>query len=472
MNRAKRALLSMIVISTVFCIATIFDLNLPLHKAMGVGATADHAKSVIHSFSYNVNQAQVFNVNQYLSYAEAEAEESNEEQTDTASDNSAATDADADQNDALTGGADIQQTSLMSAEEAEATADESAADTAADNASDDAAYDKAADAEASDTQASDAEETEEEAKVEESKYADIGISIAKEYVNIRKEPSTDSKVLGKLYRNSACTIISEENGWYYVESGSVTGYAKAEYIKTGLSDDELIEKYGTLSISVDVDGLNVRKEPDKESKKLTCIYRNEKYPVIEKCGEWTKIHLEDDHLDGYVMAIYTEEIVTFKHAVSKAEEEKLLQLQAEERAKKETEVKYGDGFTYTDADLKLLACLVHAEAGDQSYEGRLAVANVVLNRVKSSKYPNTIKEVIYQSGQFTVAKSGSLQKQLDNYKNYTSKSQKLSIKAAKDALEGANNIGKRMYFHMYKSAVRDGHNKKASSVKIGDHLFW
>ena len=127
---------------------------------------------------------------------------------------------------------------------------------------------------------------------------------------------------------------------------------------------------------------------------------------------------------------------------------------------------------YTQEELKLLACLVHAEAGDQSYEGKLAVANVVLNRVKSRKYANTIEAVIYQPGQFTVARSGSLDKQLDRYENYSTNSQLLTIKAAKAALSGANNIGSRLYFNTYESAVNKGYDQKKNSVKIEDHLFW
>lgn len=305
-----------------------------------------------------------------------------------------------------------------------------------------------------------------------SKYSNIGISIAKEYVNIRKKASTDSESLGKLYRNSACTIIKELDGWYYVESGGLTGYVKAEYIKTGIPDEELVQKYGTQKIRVAVDGLNVRKEPSTDSKKLTVIYKNEKYPITETVDGWYKIKDEDENLEGYVKAEHAELIVTFKEAVSKKEEERLAELRAEERAKKETAIKYRDDVNYTDEDLKLLACLVHAEAGTQGYEGKLAVANIVINRVKSSKYPNTIKGVIYQSGQFSVARSGSLQKQLDNYKNYKSTSQKMSIRAAKDALEGANNIGNRLYFQSYKAAVKKGYLKKSNSIKIGDHLFW
>ncbi|MDF2485753.1 MAG: hypothetical protein K0R46_1921 [Herbinix sp.] len=307
---------------------------------------------------------------------------------------------------------------------------------------------------------------------EEALYANIGISIAKEFVNIRNEASTDGQILGKLYKNSAVEIIDTSGDWYRVVSGSVKGYVKAEFIQTGIPDDELVEKYGELSILVTVDGLNVREKADTESAKLDVIYQNEIYPVLDTNKEWIRINIPDDKTAGYIKREHAELIVDFKDAVSKEEEEELLKLQADERAKKETEVKYQEGVSYSQDELRLLACLVHSEAGTQSYEGKLAVANVVLNRVNSSKYPDTIKDVIYQSGQFSVAKSGSLSKQLANYDNYSSSSQQLSIKAAKAALEGANNIGSRLYFHSYRAAVKKGYEKKNNCVKLGDHLFW
>lgn len=312
----------------------------------------------------------------------------------------------------------------------------------------------------------------EDTKAEPSLYTDIGISIAESYVNIRAKATTESEVRGKLYRNSAARILDTVGSWCYIESGSVKGYVNSSYIKTGITDDELIKNYGRLRAQITTEGLNVRKEPDIESDKLTVVYKNEIYPVIDTYDDWIKLDITDDRLIGYVSRDYVELLVDFEKAVSKEEEEELRKLQEEERIKKETEIKYREEVDYTDEELKLLSCLVHAEAGDQSYEGKLAVANVVLNRVKSSKYPNTIRNVIYQPGQFTVASSGSLAKQLDRYDNYTSKSQLLTIKAAKAALSGANNIGNRLYFHSYKSAVKKGYDKKKNAVKIEDHLFW
>jgi uncharacterized protein YgiM (DUF1202 family) len=501
MNKTKRALISMIVISTVFCITLLFNIQLPFIIADGNKATATDAvmtgsdavvetanEPVIHSFS--VNQAKIFSVDQYLSSGGSLlAQEAGTDNSTTSETNNktneisvmsaavtqpspAADEAASDNVNTLaaTSQASGTESAVPTDGSSQTSGDSAIADSSSQPSAETAGVGSAQTSVDNAAVTSEPDETIKEKSV--SKYSDIGISVAKDYVNIRKEPSTDSGSLGKLYRDSACTIISKEDGWYYVESGDVTGYAKADYIKNGLSDEELISKYSTLNISVAVDGLNVRKEPTEDSKKLTVIYQNEKYPVLEQNGDWIKIHIEDENLDGYVKSEFADLIATFKDAVSKEEEAKILQLQAEERAKKETEVKYGDGFTYTEEDLKLLACLVHAEAGTQSYEGKLAVANIVLNRVKSSKYPDTIKSVIYQDGQFSVAHSGSLEKQLNNFDNYNSKSQKMSIKAAKDALEGMNNIGKRLYFHTYKAAAKKGYNDYESSVKLGDHLFW
>ena len=78
-------------------------------------------------------------------------------------------------------------------------------------------------------------------KAEESQYFNIGISIADTYVNIRSDANTDSDIMGKLYRDSAAIILDTMEDWYYIESGSVKGYIKSKYLKTGISDDELIE---------------------------------------------------------------------------------------------------------------------------------------------------------------------------------------------------------------------------------------
>ena len=119
------------------------------------------------------------------------------------------------------------------------------------------------------------------------------------------------------------------------------------------------------------------------------------------------------------------------------------------------------------SDLMYLACIVFAEAGGESYQGKLAVANVVLNRRKSSRYPNTIYGVISQKGQFGPYRNGSLNRAINKYRQglfsrgnngYTQ-----SLAAAKAALNGTNNIGARYSFNT---------TGPSRAIRIGHHKFW
>lgn len=311
---------------------------------------------------------------------------------------------------------------------------------------------------------------------------EIAISTASSYVNIREEANTDSKILGKLYKDNAAHILKTKGDWLYIASGNVKGYVKAEYVKTGLTQEELAE-YGTVVATVTTDVLNVREKTSTDSKRVDVVYLGESYPVLKQNDEWVKIDIQDDGVKGFVKAEYVEITMTFSEAISIEEENALKKAEEAKKAAAEktsssessskgsnVETVYGSSTDYSSDELKLLACLVHAEAGNQSYEGKLAVANVVLNRVKSSKYPDSIYKVIYQSGQFSVASSGSLTKQLDQYSNYNSSSQKLSIQAAKDALAGVNNVGSRLYFNRYSKSLANNHS--SNGLKIQDHLFW
>lgn len=107
------------------------------------------------------------------------------------------------------------------------------------------------------------------------------------------------------------------------------------------------------------------------------------------------------------------------------------------------------------AEKELLASLIFCEAGNQPYEGQVAVGAVVMNRIKSSSYPDTMEEVIYQSGQFSPAMSGWLDRVRAN-QGYT----EAAMQAAEDALAGSNQIGDCLYFSV-----------GGYGTRIGDHLF-
>ena len=103
----------------------------------------------------------------------------------------------------------------------------------------------------------------------------------------------------------------------------------------------------------------------------------------------------------------------------------------------------------------LLASIIFCEAGNQPYEGQVAVGAVIMNRVRSGVYPNSISEVIYQPGQFGPAMSGWLDS-IYACGGYTD----TAMQAAVDALAGSNPIGECLYFGCGNYGIQ-----------IGDHFF-
>ena len=106
----------------------------------------------------------------------------------------------------------------------------------------------------------------------------------------------------------------------------------------------------------------------------------------------------------------------------------------------------------------LLAALIQCEAGSESYEGQVAVGAVVMNRVRSSAYPSSIYNVIYQSGQFSPASSGAVAKVAASGPSAT------AYAAAQAALSGTDNTGGATSFRRASSGV--------SGVVIGNHVFY
>ncbi|MEI3193592.1 MAG: cell wall hydrolase [Lachnospiraceae bacterium] len=113
--------------------------------------------------------------------------------------------------------------------------------------------------------------------------------------------------------------------------------------------------------------------------------------------------------------------------------------------------------TASSGDRELLAGLIYCEAGNQSREGKVAVGAVVMNRVASSSFAGTIKDVIYESGQFSPAGSGWLDSVIANGAIPSS-----CYEAADAALAGENPIGSAMYFN----------TGSGRGVKIGAHQFY
>lgn len=164
--------------------------------------------------------------------------------------------------------------------------------------------------------------------------------------------------------------------------------------------------------------------------------------------------------ESYLAKKAEEERLALEAALRAEAEKKAAEAAAAEAAARQAS---SQGVTWTQeaavsadySEQELLAALIYCEAGNQSYEGQVAVGAVVLNRVRSGSFPNSIREVIYQSGQFGPAGSGWLDRVLSSG-GYTDTARQ----AAADALAGSNPIGDCLYF-----GCGD------YGTKIGDHWF-
>ncbi|MCD8133681.1 MAG: cell wall hydrolase [Clostridiales bacterium] len=306
-------------------------------------------------------------------------------------------------------------------------------------------------------------------------------------LNIRAAADTNADVVGKMYRGSAAEVIERGEEWSLIVSGEVEGYVKNEYCVFAEEAEAQAEKICDTVATVTADGVRLRSEANVESSICEVLDAGDALTVW-KSEEETDSAAEDeaqsaaageaDVTDGissgvdsgedaqnngwvaveygnivaYISADYVEvelqtgealsmeEIYAQQAAAAQAAAE---QAAAEQQASAETvTTSTGTAVSASADDVTLLAALIQCEAGGESYDGQLAVGAVVMNRVKSGSFPNSISGVIYQSGQFAPASSGKLSRVLSSGSISSS-----CYQAAQATIGGADNTGGAKYFH-------------------------
>ena len=157
------------------------------------------------------------------------------------------------------------------------------------------------------------------------------------YVNIRSLPGEEGEILGKLYDDSVGRMYGEENGWYYIESGSVKGYVKGEFVLTGEAAKIRAKEVGTRLAEVTTTTLKVRKEATTESAVLGLVPGGDILNVLEEVEGWVKVDVEDG--PGYVSTDYVRVYTENVEAESKAEEAARLKKEEEARRRAEEAAK-------------------------------------------------------------------------------------------------------------------------------------
>jgi len=160
-----------------------------------------------------------------------------------------------------------------------------------------------------------------------SEFENLAVAQVDGYVNIRSEASTDGEILGKLYDGSVATVLGTEGDWTYVQSGSVTGYIKTEYL--AINNEEVFKANATRIATVTTETLYVRAEATTDSSVINFVGEGDELKVVEELDGWIKISIDGD--EGYISADYATCSYTYEVAESKEEEE--ARLAAEEAAK-------------------------------------------------------------------------------------------------------------------------------------------
>lgn len=298
-----------------------------------------------------------------------------------------------------------------------------------------------------------ARESKQNPQQEEESQSTLVMANVKSALNVRSEANESAEKVGKLYKDCGGTILERRDGWTKLQSGNIVGWASDECLLFGEEARTLANDVGKMIATINTETLRVRMEPSKEAEVFGLLPKGEIVEVIGNAEEEGWICIDYNGSDGYVSAEY----VNLDFLIDTGET--VAEIKAREEAEREAKRHVNYGEYTTDADtLLLLAALIHCEAGGEPYEGQVAVGAVVMNRVRSPAYPDSIHGVIYASGQFTPAMSGKVNRVYESGRIYES-----CIRAAEEALSGVSNVGDLTHFRRVNG--REG-------LVIGNHVFY
>lgn len=328
-----------------------------------------------------------------------------------------------------------------------------------------------------------------ESSIDNSDYSNKIISYTNERLCMYAEPEYTSDVVGVMYSGTEADIVKRGSEWTEVTSGGVTGYIKNTDVLFGEEAQKIAETIEDKEAVAKSDGLVVYSEASASSSQVAELSKGESVGAYEECDGYIMISHEGGY--GYVKADGVSISYGLDSAISIEEEKKRQAEEAAAAAKKAAEEaaakaaaaakeKYASvsttarsSYSASADEIHLLAAIVYWESGWEPANGQLAVANVVLNRVLSSRFSqNTIASVIYAPGQFSgVAENGAPSARFQAVLNMSNEqlNQRGCYDAAVTALSGQNNIGDLLFFINVRKA---NYNKYTSYTIINNHCFY
>lgn len=346
----------------------------------------------------------------------------------------------------------------------------------------------------------------------------IGMIDTADLLDIHAEADAGSEVVGQVMDEGHVAILTKGDGWVQIQAGNIIGWVPADnLIEKEISNEEAVaaneEVIGRQAKELEQD--NIEAETQAEQAEAQEEQTEVQTETLESVQDMTAAEdVADAEAFAREVAVSVQKAdldkaqeEAAKRAAREAEELIKAQAEAAERAQKEAAaiikaqqeaaaraaaqaeaqlraqqeeaaraaaaaaqaeaekaaeaarrqaILSANGIT--EEDLYLLANIIYCEAGCEPYIGKVAVGNVVMNRVKSNRQPNTIQGVVYAKGQFSPVRNGSLERALRR-----SSADESCYQAALEALSGAKPVGDKLFFRRV--------NGRPGQV-IGHHVFY
>lgn len=349
----------------------------------------------------------------------------------------------------------------------------------------------------------------------------IGMIDTADLLDIHAEADGGSEVVGQVMDEGHVAILAKGDGWVQIQAGDIVGWVPAEnLIETEISNEEAVaaneEVIGELAeeaaqegeaaddseavdagqteaaqeseavdaepedaenisdataadaeafareVAVSAQKAELQKEQaeavqraQKEAEALAKAQQEAAARAREQAEAQAKAAAEQARMQAEAVARAQAEAAAAAQLKAQQEAAQAEAAKAAEAARRQVIL---DANGITEEDLYLLANIIYCEAGCEPYIGKVAVGNVVMNRVKSDRQPDTIKGVIYAKGQFSPVRNGSLDRALRN-----GSADESCYQAALDALSGSKPVGDKLFFRRV--------NGRPGQV-IGHHVFY
>ena len=321
----------------------------------------------------------------------------------------------------------------------------------------------------------------------------IGVIDAKDMLDIHAEANTASAVIGQVMEDGHVAILAKYNDWVQIQAGEIAGWVPAEnLVETEISNEEAVaaneqviaertgatasedEFFAEEEVQQDETAALQAEASKAAQNEIEEVQAAEEAARLEAEAQAKAAAAEAAQLEAEAQAKAAAEEAARNEAEAQAKAaEEAARLEAEAQAKAAAEeaarieaeaqqaalaAQAAQTAAISAEELKLLANIIYCEAGSESYVGKVAVGNVIMNRVKSASQPNTITEVVYAKGQFSPVRNGSLQRALSS-----DKADAACYQAAIEALAGAQPVGDKLFFRR---------NNGRSGQVIGHHVFY